>query len=88
MSDAILLKDIAQRLNSISWDILTLLYKTEELSYSEIKNKLKVSQDKASKEIARLEGALLVDSRRDDIDTRYIKFKITDNGMNIMQHRR
>lgn len=88
MGNIIQLEDIAAALNNISWDILSMLSKTESLSYSEIKKKLNVSQDKASKEIARLEGGLLIKSKRDDIDSRLLKFSLTDNGLDIIKYRK
>lgn len=81
------LEDIAKNLNSISWDILKMLSKTEAMSYSHIKNKIGVSQEKTSKEIARLEGALLIDSKRDEIDGRILNFSITEYGLNILNHK-
>lgn len=82
------LETIAKRLNPLSWDILQMLSKTEFLSYGEIREKLKVSQDKASKEIARLEGGALIDSRRDDIDQRVVKFCINEYGLQIMNYKK
>jgi len=81
---SISLEEISKRLNVLSWDILRMLNKTEYLRYSEIKTKLKVSQDKASMEIARLEGACLIESQRDEVDKRILKFKITDYGISIL----
>lgn len=81
------LEDIAKNLSPISWDILKMLQKSEYLSYSEIKNKIGVSQEKASKEIARLEGALLITSRRDEIDQRILKFSLTENGLEILNYK-
>lgn len=85
MALSIDLQDIAKILNPISWDILTMLSKTETLSYSEIRNKLKLSQEKASKEIARLEGGLLIISKRDDIDSRHLNFRLTEHGIDIFK---
>lgn len=84
---SILLEDIAKGLNQINWDILKFLSKSEYLSYSEIKKRLGVSQDKASKEIARLEGALLLKSQRDEIDQRVVKFFITEHGLKILNYK-
>lgn len=85
--DTIALEDISKNLNSISWDILKMLSKTEFLSYSEIRNKLGISQEKTSKEIARLEGALLIGSKRDEIDQRVLKFYLTENGLKILNYK-
>lgn len=83
--DSILLQDIARCLNTVSWDILDMLSKNERLSYGEIKDKLKISQNKVSKEIARLEGALLICSTRNSIDARVNNYEISKNGMNILK---
>jgi len=84
---SISLDDIAKNLNLISWDILKMLSKNEFLSYSQIKEKIGISQEKTSKEIARLEGALLINSRRDDIDQRVMKFSLTENGLKITEYK-
>lgn len=81
------LSDVAKNLNPISWDILKMLSRTEYLSYSQIKEKIGVSQEKVSKEIARLEGALLITSKRDDIDQRVMKFSLTENGLTILNYK-
>lgn len=83
--DSIHLSDIADKLSSICWDILNMLSQREYLTYTEIKNSLKLSQEKSSKEIARLEGALLVDSKRDNVDERVRKFYLTIHGTNIIK---
>lgn len=84
MLDAILIKDIAAILNAIDWDILEMLNRCEKLSYSEIKSKLNISQNKISKELARLEGALLIETRRDEVDSRMLNFSITQYGTKIL----
>lgn len=85
MEDNILLKDIANSLNAMSWDILQMLKSNEKLSYSEIKQKLNVSQNKVSKELARLEGALLVSSKKDEIDARVYNFTLSENGLKVLK---
>lgn len=87
MNDVIALKDIAKNLNSISWDILDILSKKENIKYNELKKILKISQEKAYKEIARLEGALLIFSKQDDRDKRILRFNITENGLKILNYR-
>lgn len=87
MEEYILLKDIAKQLNPISWDLLQILNKTEMISYSELKKKLNLSQSKVSKELARLEGALLVNSERDNVDQRVIYFKLTAAGCKILNYK-
>lgn len=82
------LEIISKNLTPLSWDLLQMLSKTEFLSYGQIKKRLGVSQDKASKEIARLEGAILINSKRGDIDQRIIKFYITEYGLEIMNYKK
>lgn len=83
--DSILLEDIKQKLNSISFDILQMLSKNETLTYSQIKDKLKVSQHKITREIARLEGALLIEGKKSEFDGREIIFNLTINGQKILK---
>lgn len=87
MEDYIALKDIAKGLNNISWDILEMLKRNEKLSYGDIKDKLGISQNKVTKELARLEGALLVETKRDEIDSRIYNFTVTTNGIKILELR-
>lgn len=85
MQDSIFLRDIAHKLSSISWDILEMLEKQEFLTYTDIKNRFKMSQEKLSKEIARLEGGLLIEFKKDSQDERTKPFTITINGKNILK---
>ncbi|WP_031368487.1 winged helix DNA-binding protein [Clostridium botulinum] len=87
MESHIFLKDIAKGLNNISWDILSMLKANEKLSYGNIKDKLNISQNKVSKELARLEGALLIDSKRDEVDARVYVFTLTENGFKILDNK-
>lgn len=82
---SIALKEIKENLTSISVNILEILYKNESLSYKDIVEKLKVGQNKASKEIARLEGALLIQSKKSDIDGRENKLTLTLYGQQILK---
>lgn len=78
---------ILEKLNYISWNILKLLNENEYLSYSNIKKDLKLSQEKCSKEIARLEGALLIESKVDELDERAKRISITRYGKSILKLR-
>lgn len=84
----VLLVEIANGLNAISWDILDMLNKKECMSYSEIKERLKVGQNKATKELARLEGGTLIKSKRDNIDARLLHFYLTENGIKILKYKK
>jgi DNA-binding MarR family transcriptional regulator len=88
MNESILLQDIAKKLNPISWDILRMLEKNEDLTYTNIKERLSVSQEKAAKEIIRLEGGILIESERDKIDARILRFRLTEYGLNIIQYKK
>jgi len=87
MDDYISLSDIAKRLNSISWDILEILSKKENISYKDLKNYLKISHEKCSKEIARLEGALLIQEKDDPRDQRKSNFNISEYGLKILRYK-
>ena len=79
------LEEIAGNLNEVSWDILDMLSKKENLNSKEIRDKLNISLEKSYKELARLEGALLIDSKRDPKDKRYLMMNLTDYGLEILQ---
>ncbi|HEX9058888.1 MAG TPA: helix-turn-helix domain-containing protein [Clostridia bacterium] len=85
--EVIPLKDIAQKLSPMCWEILNMLSDNDSLTYTEIKAKFGISQEKISKEISRLEGALLIEFTRDYKDERTKKFRITNYGSNIMRHK-
>ena len=53
------LKEIADSTNTIGWLVLDLLRK-EQLTFMKLRSKLELSQDKTYKELARLEGGLLI----------------------------
>ena len=77
--------EIRKKLNSHSWDILELLNSKESLTYSEVQKKLGVGQAKISKELARLEGALLIESERNPMDSRVLYLRLTEYGLQILK---
>lgn len=77
--------EIRKKLNSHSWDILELLNSKESLTYSEVQKKLGVGQAKISKELARLEGSLLIESERNPMDSRVLDLKLTEYGLQILK---
>ncbi len=81
------LEEIAKNLNSISWDILSLLSKKENLSLDDIKSKLNLSSMKIYKEISRLEGGVLINSKKDSQDWRRLNFNITEYGIKILKYK-
>jgi DNA-binding MarR family transcriptional regulator len=85
--DSIPLEEIAKNLKSLSWDILSLLSRNESMSCSDIKAKLKLTQPKSTAEISRLEGALLIESSREDDDKRFLKYKLTEYGISVLKYR-
>lgn len=85
MDKSITLDEIKNNLPNISYNILQMLYNNESLSYKEIVEKLKVGQNKAAKEIARLEGALLIESKKSDLDGRENKLSLTVYGQQLLK---
>jgi len=85
--DTIKIEDIAKELNEISWDILAILSTKEALSYKEIREFTGISQEKCNKEMARLEGGLLIKSHRDAKDKRHLIFQISSVGLKAMKEK-
>lgn len=86
-TESVFLKDIAVKLSSVSWDIIEMLYKSKYLTYKDIRDALGGKQDKANKEIARLEGAMLIESKKDDDDERKKIFTLTEYGISILKYK-
>lgn len=83
------LKDISSKLNDFSWLILNTLAEKEYVQYTFIKNNLfNGKQEKANKEIARLEGALLIESSEDTDDGRKKIFTLSEYGKYILKYRK
>lgn len=78
-------KEIAKGLNETSWGILRFLRKIEDASYKDIKEKFKFSHGKLEKEIARLEGAVLIKTIRNSEDMRFLKYIITKHGQEVIK---
>lgn len=78
------LSEIKNKLNSHSWDILEMLKKNEALTYTEVQRRLGLGQSKVSKELARLEGALLIEAEKNSIDGRVLDLKLTEYGLQIL----
>lgn len=90
MSDEnITLSEVAKELNSngVCWDILFHLSRYESMSFSEIQAKVHMKRQKMDKEIARLEGPLLISSVRDSVDKRVVRYSVTINGLNILKYK-
>lgn len=74
------ISEVLNNLNEFSWKILKLLNENQTQSFLDIRKELELSQEKSYKEIARLEGALLITSKRDLRDQRSILYSLTDYG--------
>lgn len=83
--DSVSLVEIKENLNSISISILEMLSANESLTYTEIKDRLRIGQNKVTKELARLEGALLITSKKSEIDGREIKLSLSKYGHKILK---
>lgn len=83
------LKDISSNLNELSWLILNLLAEKESVQYTDIKNTLfGGKQEKTNKEIARLEGACLIESTEGADDGRKKIFTLSEYGKSVLKHRK
>ncbi|MBU8908069.1 MarR family transcriptional regulator [Desertibacillus haloalkaliphilus] len=83
--ESVSLNEIANGLNVLSWDVLEYLNNHPSQSYSAIRVKFGFSQEKISKEMARLEGAVLVKVERDPNDNRSMVYNITRYGRSILK---
>lgn len=75
------INEICKKFNGLSFNILNMLSQELDLSFGIIKEKLNLSQEKTSKELAKLESPLFIESYRDQIDARCLKYKITTYGL-------
>lgn len=83
------LKDILASLNESSWLILNMIADKEYVQYTDIKNILfNGKQEKTNKEIARLEGAVLIKSSEGSDDGRKKIFTLSEYGKNILKLRK
>lgn len=83
--DSVSLVEIKKNLNSISMSILEMLSNNESLTYTEIKDRLGIGQNKVTKELARLEGALLITSKKSELDGREVKLSLSSYGHKILK---
>lgn len=79
------LNEIAANLNEFGWRILKLIKKNERATFNELRNELGLSQEKSYKEVARLEGALLIVSKRDPKDQRSNLYSLSEYGEKLLQ---
>lgn len=78
------LKEIADNINAIGWKALDLL-RNNQLSFLKLKGELGLSQEKTYKELAKLEGALLITASRGIEDQRVILYSLTKYGEEILK---
>ena len=72
--------EVAANLNDFSWKVINFLYVRKQVSFNELRQHVGLSQEKTYKEIARLEGALLIHSERDPNDQRSVRYSLTKYG--------
>jgi len=78
------LEEISKNLNEISWDVLSLL-REQPLNFVDIRSRLSLSQEKAYKELARLEGACLIQTKQSTKDQRSKIYSLTPYGENVFK---
>lgn len=71
---------LASNINEFGWKILNLINENDHATFNEVRSELGLSQEKSYKEIARLEGALLIVSNRDPKDQRSILYSLSEYG--------
>ncbi len=78
------IESIGKALNVTSFDILKMLKERKYMRAIEIRRLLEKSQEKASKEIARLEGGLLIRLAVTN-DDRLRSYEITEYGLEVLR---
>lgn len=81
------LEEIKSRLNPVSWNMLEILSEKQSLSLVNLMNLSKLNQAKFYSELSRLDGAVLIDQSRDEVDGRQKKVSINANGLAILKLR-
>ncbi|MCZ2845861.1 MAG: MarR family winged helix-turn-helix transcriptional regulator [Candidatus Bathyarchaeota archaeon] len=81
------IEELAKHRTDVGWEILNLLDLKERLTLNELKGEVRISQEKLYKEIARLEGALLIEAKQDPLDNRRMPYSLTDYGKKILVHK-
>jgi DNA-binding MarR family transcriptional regulator len=82
--DCIPLEEIGGTLNDLTWTILKIIQEHSGITYTEILKISNTAKDKCRIEIARLEGARLIESHRDPLDQRHLPFKVTQYGEKLL----
>jgi len=79
-------QDLTTSFNKLSWDILELIQK-EPVNYKKLREETGTSQDKMYREIARLEGAMLIVSEKDAVDQRVTNYSLSEYGKYVLENR-
>ena len=88
MSKSANLKEVSEVLNDISWKILSMLEEAGgHMPFKQIKENLKLSPEKITKELILLEGGVLVKSERSKTDTRFKDYYLTEYGKAIQEYK-
>lgn len=80
-------EEVVSRLNENTWRILEFIKDNPNCYVKAINETLGFKRDKASKEISRLEGGVLIESNRNDTDNRIISYTITEYGKKALDLR-
>ncbi|WNC17914.1 MarR family winged helix-turn-helix transcriptional regulator [Brevibacillus brevis] len=78
---------ISKRMTDSSWEILQILKSKESLAILDLMALSQLKQSKFSTELARLDGAALIEQQKDPKDNRRIFVSINENGLAIMSYR-
>ncbi len=70
--------------NDSSIQLLMLIQDNKNFTYKDLREESGLSRDRLDKEIARLEGATLITSKRNPVDGRSFIYEITEYGKCIL----
>ena len=79
------LHEIFQQFNPNTWAVLKYINENPEVSLIGIRKELNLSQIKAEKEIARLEGSFFIKTERNPVDQRLMLYRITEYGLEALK---
>ncbi|MBU8908247.1 hypothetical protein [Desertibacillus haloalkaliphilus] len=85
--DSEYMKDVAKHLNEISWKTLDVIDRNENVTYLKLLELLSISKNLVHKEIARLEGAVLITTERNPLDNRSFYYHLTNYGEQILAYK-
>lgn len=82
------LQVISQRMSESSWEILQILSTKEYLPVLNLMASSQLKQAKFFAELARLDGAALINQQKDPKDNRRILVSISDNGLALLSYKK